>query len=392
MQSSSQRPDPGFEIVVIGAGVVGLAIAARFARAGRSVLILERETGIARGITSRNSEIIHAGIYYPAESLKAQMCVEGRGLLYAWCEEKRIDHRRLGKLIVATAAAEESILEDLLARGRANGVEHLEMIDGAASAVLEPAIVARAALHSPDTGIVDGHGLCLSLLADAESAGAVLALARRVEALEPRPFGWRVEVRGPAGQVEQIDTGRVIDAAGLDADRVAELAGLPIDRLGWRQHPCKGDYFTLAAGVSDLPQRLIYPVPGQAGLGIHATLDLAGRVRFGPDTEYVSSIDSGSGSASESAGYAYAVDPAKAGFFRGAVARYWPAVRGAELVPDYAGIRPKLAGPGEGFRDFVVEETSDHAAPGFVACIGIESPGLTAALAIAARVASWGSV
>ena len=396
MQSSSHRPDPGFEIVVIGAGVVGLAIAAKLARAGRSVLILERETGIARGITSRNSEVIHAGIYYPAESLKAQMCVEGRGLLYAWCEEKRIEHRRLGKLIVATAAAEESILEDLLARGRANGVEHLEMIDGAASAVLEPGIVARAALHSPDTGIVDGHGLCLSLLAEAESAGAVLALARRVEALEPRPFGWRVEVRGPAGQLEQIDTGRVIDAAGLDADRVAEMAGLPIDRLGWRQHPCKGDYFSLASRVSDAPQRLIYPVPGQTGLGIHSTFDLAGRVRFGPDTEYVSSIDSGSGPAFASSDdaheYAYDVDPAKAGLFRDAVARYWPAIREAELVPDYAGIRPKLAGPGEGFRDFVVEETSDHAAPGFVACIGIESPGLTAALALAARVASWGSV
>lgn len=393
MQSDSQRPDPGFEIVVIGAGVVGLAIAARLARQGRSVLILERETGIARGITSRNSEIIHAGIYYPAESLKAQMCVEGRRRLYTWCEEKRVDHRRLGKLIVATSVAEESTLEVLLARGRANGVEHLELIDAAASLALEPEIAARAALHSPDTGIVDGHGLCLSLLAEAESAGAVLALARRVEGLEPRSFGWRVEVRAEGGEAEQIDTGWVVDAAGLDADRVAEMAGLPIDRLGWRQQPCKGDYFALAPGTSKLPERLIYPVPGQAGLGIHATFDLAGRVRFGPDAEYVSASGSGSDpDLAAAGGFAYDVDPAKAMLFREAVARYWPAIREAELVPDYAGIRPKLAGPGEGFRDFVVEETSDHAVPGFVACIGIESPGLTAALALAERVASWGAV
>lgn len=384
MQSDSRRSDAGFDVVVIGAGVVGLAIAAKLARQGRSVLILERETGIARGITSRNSEVIHAGIYYPAESLKARMCVEGRRRLYAWCEEKRVAHRRLGKLIVATRIEEQPVLEDLLTRARENGVERIELIDAAASAALEPEITARAALYSPDTGIVDGQGLCLSLLAEAESAGAVLALARTVEALEPRSFGWRVAVRGEGGEAEQVDAGWVVDAAGLDADRIAGLAGLPIDRLGWRQHPCKGDYFSLATRVAEVPARLIYPVPGQAGLGVHATHDLAGRVRFGPDTEYLTATNPGDQ-------YDYSVDPAKSTLFRDAVARYWPAIRAAELVPDYAGIRPKLAGPGENFRDFVVEETSGHGAAGFVACIGIESPGLTAALALAERVASWGS-
>lgn len=376
MRSDSHHPEAGFDVVVIGAGVVGLAIAARLARSDRSVLVLEREDGIARGITSRNSEVIHAGIYYPADSLKAALCVEGRERLYDWCEAKRVDHRRLGKLIVATSAEEEPVLEDLQARGRANGVARLELLDGAACQALEPGIFARAALHSPDTGIVDGHGLCLSLLAAAESGGAVLALARTVEALEPRSFGWRVDVRGEGGNTEQIDAGLVVDAAGLDADGVAELAGLPVDALGWRQHPCKGDYFSLAPGVKSLPQRLIYPVPQQAGLGIHATLDLAGRVRFGPDAEYVSSPG-------------YEVDPAKSVIFREAAMRYWPALREAELVPDYAGIRPKLAAPGEAFRDFVVEETSAKGAAGFIACLGIESPGLTAALALAERVAGW---
>ncbi len=391
MQSDSQRPEAGFEIIVIGAGVIGLAIAARLARQGRTVLIIEREAGIARGITSRNSEVIHAGIYYPPSSLKARSCVEGRRLLYDWCEEKRVAHRRLGKLIVATAAGEEAVLEELLERGRANGVERLDLIDRAESSVLEPGIAARAALYSPDSGIVDGQALCLSLLAEAESAGAVLALSRKVEALVPCSHGWRVEVRGDEGAVERVDAGWVIDAAGLDADRVAELAGLPIDRLGWRQHPCKGDYFALAPAMPDPPNHLIYPVPQQAGLGIHATLDLAGRVRFGPDAEYIPATDSGS-AAGHDPEYDYRVDPLKSTVFREAASRYWPSLAEAGFVPDYAGIRPRLAGPGESFRDFVVEETSEYGVPGFVACIGIESPGLTAALALAERVSSWGSV
>ncbi|MAG30709.1 MAG: FAD-dependent oxidoreductase [Deltaproteobacteria bacterium] len=373
-------PHPGFEVVVVGAGVVGLAIAAAFAKAGRSVLVLERESGIARGITSRNSEVIHAGIYYPADSLKATLCVEGRRALYAWCADKRVGHRRLGKLIVTTDPDEDRILEDLIARGRANGVEGLERIGAAEVGRLEPELRARGALLSPETGIVDGRALCLSLLAAAESNGAMLALERNVEALAPTSFGWRLEVSGAAGEVETIDAGLVVDAAGLDADRLAARAAIAVDELGWRQHPCKGDYFVLAPGARvTAPRRLVYPVPQQAGLGIHATLDLAGRLRFGPDAAYVSVID-------------FDVDPAKAEGFRAEVARYLPAMADAQLLPDYAGIRPKLAGPGEGFRDFVVEEASAQGAPGFIACIGIESPGLTAALALAERVRSWDSL
>jgi len=374
--------------VVIGAGVIGLSVAASLASRGRSVLILERDGGIARGITSRNSEVIHAGIYYPAASLKAQLCVEGRERLYSWCTTKRVAHRRLGKLIVATSAAETPILEDLRLRGLANGVAGLELIEAAEIAALEPGITARAALYSPDTGIVDAHGFCMSLLAEAEAAGAILALGRKVTELAPRSYGWRITVEAEGGVREHVDASCVVDAAGLEADRIASLAGLPIEALGWRQHPCKGDYFSVAPGTSNLPKHLIYPVPQQAGLGIHSTLDLGGRIRLGPDAEYLST---GGGEADLESVFDYAVDPGKAAKFRDAAARYWPAVGNAELAPDYSGIRPKLAGPGEDFRDFVVEEATEYGAPGFIACVGIESPGLTASLALAERVAIWAS-
>ena len=352
---------------------MGLAVASACAAAGRSVLVLEADSGIARGITSRNSEVVHAGIYYPANSLKTALCIAGRRALYPWCEAKRVPHRRLGKLIVATTPAEVAVVEELRARAVANGVEGLELLDRAGIARLEPEVDAIVALHSRETGIVDAHAFCQSLQAEAEAAGAIVLCGRRVTALAKRSHGWRVEIEGEAREV--IDAGCVVDAAGLAADALAELAGLDVDALGWRLFPCKGDYFTLAPGSRVRLSRLVYPVPQQAGLGIHATLDLAGRVRFGPDTEYVDGLD-------------YQVNPAKASVFREAARRYLPGLEGATLVPDYAGIRPKLAGPGQGFRDFVIEEASPHAAPGFIACIGIESPGLTAALAIGERVAA----
>jgi len=379
MGARATVPESGFEVVVIGAGVIGLAVAAALSKAGRSVLILERESRIASGITSRNSEVVHAGLYYPPGSLKAALCVAGRERLYSWCAEKRVNARRLGKLIVATSPEEESTLDDLMARGFENGVTGLELIDRQEILRLEPHVEARRALHSPETGIVDGQGLCLSLLAAAESEGAILLLDRSVESLDQRPFGWQLEVMHVGGGVERIDAGLVVDAAGLDADRIARLAGLDVDRLGWRQYPCKGDYFSVASGVKFSLGRLIYPVPEPAGLGIHATLDWTGRLRFGPDAEYVEEID-------------FEVDPTKAAGFSASIERYLPVMNEASLIPDYAGIRPRLAAPGESFRDFVVEESSSHGAPGFVACIGIESPGLTAALAIAERVAQWGSI
>jgi len=367
-------PDPGFDVVVVGAGAVGLAIAAALARRGRSVLVLEREPGIARGITSRNSEVIHAGLYYPTESLKARLCCAGREALYAYCEHRTVGHRKLGKLIVATREEEEATLAGIAEQGRRNGVPGLELIDAVAVSRLEPRVSARAALLSPETGIIDAHGFCLALLAEAEASDAMLLTERELVGLTALDFGWRIAVRAPDGEVETVDAGVVVDAAGLEADRIAALAGHDVEALGWRQHPCKGDYFALAPGHRVEIGRLVYPVPQGAGLGIHATLDLAGRVRFGPDAEYVDEVD-------------YEVDAGKAATFRAAASRYLPELAGMELVPDYAGIRPKRAGPGEPFRDFVVEETSARGVPGFVACLGIESPGLTAALAIGEHVA-----
>lgn len=371
---------------------MGLACAAACARAGRSVVVLESDSAIGRGITSRSSEVVHAGLYAPPDAQKTTLCIAGRRRLYAYCEAERVPHRRLGKLVVATQASEVGALEALHARALANGVEGLALLERADVRALEPEVEAVAAIHSRETGIVDAHALCLALAAESEAAGAVVVCGRRVEALARRSFGWSLDVRSRVGgetggargaaagegASESIDAGVVIDAAGLAADEIASIAGLDVDALGWRIHPCKGDYFGLAPG-SRPPAlaRLVYPVSGPqaAGLGIHVTLDLAGRIRFGPDAEYVDSLD-------------LRVDPAKAPRFREAVARYLPRLASAELVPDYSGIRPKLSGPGEPWRDFVIEEASAHGAPGFIACLGIESPGLTAALAIGERVAA----
>jgi L-2-hydroxyglutarate oxidase LhgO len=357
------RPD--WDVVVVGAGVVGLACAAALARAGRSVLILEAEDGIARGATSRNSEVIHAGIYYPRNSLKARMCTEGRELLYERCAAHGIPHRRLGKLIVATAEAEVETVEDLCEAARGNGVPGIELIDAAEIRRLEPDVRAVAALRSPETGIVDAHALSLSFLAEAEAHEAVLLLCCRVEAIESSGSGWRVRGRTADGQLESVDCAALVNAAGLASDRMAELAGMDVEERGYRLHPCKGDYFSLAPGSRLGLSRLVYPVPVKAGLGIHATLDLAGRVRFGPDTEYVSKP-------------VYEVDPAKAVQFVEAARRYLPGLEDGALAPDYAGVRAKLAGPGEGFRDFVIAEEPAAGFPGLVNCIGIESAGLTA--------------
>ena len=353
--------------------MVGLAAAAALARAGRDVLLLERRAGLGQEISSRNSEVIHAGLYYPEGSWKARLCSAGRDALYARCERLRIPHRRLGKLVVATTPGEVDALEQLRARGAANGAPGLEILDGAAVRAREPAVHATAALWSPATGIVDAAALCASYAAEAESHGAVIALRSRVVAIEPRAGGWRVEVVDAERSGTQVACGAVVNAAGLAADAVAERAGFDVDARGYRIHPCKGDYFALAPGRPLRLSALVYPLPVGPGLGIHATLDLAGRIRFGPDAEYVERVH-------------YAVDPAKAGRFAEALRRFLPALRAEWLVPDQAGVRPKLARPGEPFRDFVVEEESAAGFPGFVNCLGIESPGLTAAPAIAERV------
>lgn len=360
---------------MIGGGVVGLAVAAAAARPGRSVVVLERHEAWGRETTSRNSEVVHAGLYYPPGSLKAELCVAGRERLYARCEREGIPHRRLGKLVVACADKERAALGTLLRNGEACGAGALEVLEAEELQRREPSVRGVAALWSPESGIVDGHALCLSLAAEAEAGGVFLALRHRVLGVSVEN-GSLLELLDPAGAPLTLYAERVVNAAGLEADRLAAMSGVDVAARGMRIHPCKGDYFALAPGVGLELRHLVYPVPvaagAGAGLGIHATLDLAGRIRFGPDTEYVEAPH-------------YAVDASKAEVFATAIRRYLPGVRAESLTPDYAGVRPKLAGPGEGFRDFYIGEASGS--PGWVHLIGIESPGLTAALAIGVRVA-----
>jgi L-2-hydroxyglutarate oxidase LhgO len=364
---------PETDAVVVGAGIVGLAAAAALAVAGRSVVVIERNAAIAREITARNSEVIHAGIYYPTGSLKAELCVAGRQALYERCAKLGVPHRNLGKLIVATNSDELATLETIAERAHANGVPEVCFIDAAEVRRREPAVRAVAALDSPVTGIVDAHALALSFAAEAEAHGAVLVMQTEVVEIERCRSGYRVAARGADGERSDLRAAAVINAAGLAGDHLAACAGFDVDARGYRLHPCKGDYFSLAPGAPVRVERLVYPVPAGAGLGVHATLDLGERIRFGPDTEYVTELR-------------YDVDPGKAVAFSAAIRRYLPAIDAAWLAPDYAGIRPKLAGPGEAFRDFVVAEESDAGWPGFVNLIGIESPGLTASPAIGARV------
>ena len=338
------------------------------------MIVLERNSAIALEMTSRNSEVVHAGIYYPKASLKAELCIAGRRALYQRCEQRGIGHRRVGKLMVATDAAELDRVAELEVRGRENGVEGLRLIGREAVNALEPAVRAVGALHSPVTGIVDAHALSLSYQAEAEGCGAVVALGRDVVSLALASGHWQVEARTPEGEAQRLRSAAVVNAAGLASDRVAALAGIDIEAAGYRLHPCKGDYFALAPGAPLRLERLVYPVPSEAGLGVHSTLDLAGRIRFGPDATYVASPS-------------YQVDDAKRDDFARAIGRYLPGLRRDWLTPDYAGVRPKLSGPGEPERDFVVAEESAAGLPGLVSCIGIESPGLTASPAIAARVA-----
>ncbi|MDG2304268.1 MAG: NAD(P)/FAD-dependent oxidoreductase [Candidatus Binatia bacterium] len=372
-----QLSDPTFsrdvDVAIIGGGVVGLACGAELACAGQRVLVLERGGRVGAETSSRNSQVIHAGIYYLEGTHKALCCVEGRDLLYERCERLGIPHRRVGKLIVATAPEEIPTLERMQARAVANGAGGIEWCDAAEIARREPRVRAVAGLWSPNTGIVDAHALVESYRAEMESAGGVVALRTEVVGLARTTDGWRVETIGPDGATFTLDVPLLVNAAGLGSDRVAEMAGIDLDEQAWRLHFCKGSYFGAAPGLGPLTTHLVYPVPTDGGLGAHVTIDLDGRYRFGPDAEPVDEIS-------------YRVDPSKRDRFAEAVQRYLPEIRPEDLHPEMAGIRPKRVGPGGPFADFVIEETSHLGAPGMVQLIGIESPGLTSAGAIARRV------
>lgn len=373
--------DVDFDTAVIGAGVVGLAAAAALSASGRSVVIFEARDAIAQMGTSRNSEVIHAGIYYPKDSLKTALCRRGADLLYRRCDQRGVGHRRTGKLIVASRDDEIPKLEALLEAALNNGAPDVRLIDRARLRELEPSITGVAALESPSTGIVDAHGLALSYLAEAEEHGASLLVGHSVVALERESLHWRVVVRLAVDREEQsLRCREIVNAAGLGAEGVAQLAGIDVEARGYHVHLCKGEYFALTSEAAIDLHQLIYPVGSAsgAGLGIHATLDLAGRVRFGPNAHYIPDADAAEPD--------YAVLASRATEFAEAIRSYLPQLRSEWLTPDFAGFRTKLAGPGEGFRDFIIAEESDAGLTGLVNCIGIESPGLTAAGAIAEQI------
>ena len=365
------------DAVVIGAGVVGLAIGRELALRGREVIVLEKNAAIGEETSARNSEVIHAGIYYPPGSVKARLCVAGRQRLYAYCEEKGVAHRRCGKLIVATHEAQRTKLESLRHTAESNGVRDLAWLDSREIAVLEPNVRAVAGLWSPSTGIVDSHALMLALLGDLERAGGSLALRARCTAGER--VGELVLLRCDVdGEATEIRARVVVNAAGLHALDVARLLALPGPPLPQPRY-AKGNYFA-CRGQSPFTH-LVYPVPEDGGLGIHATLDLAGRTRFGPNVEWLPA-------GTRAADLDYAVDPRLAATFYAAIKTYWPRIRADSLEPAYAGVRPKISGPGEPAADFQIRALATPGSPSVVQLFGIESPGLTASLALAAEVAA----
>ena len=359
------------EAVVVGAGLVGLAIARALALAGREVVILEAEDAIGTHTSSRNSEVIHAGIYYPKGSLKASGCVRGKRLLYEYCESHGVPHRRCGKLIVATNASQEAELEGIRQKAHGNGVTDVRRISKAEAIGMEPLLSCVAALHSPSTGIIDSHALMLAYLGDAEDHGAMLALKSPLRGVVCRNSGFEIQVEN----ADPVFSSLLVNSAGLRAPSIARHIEGFAGKFIPRELYAKGNYYSLS-GKSPF-SRLVYPVPEPGGLGVHVTLDLAGQARFGPDVEWIERI----GLEND-----YAVDLRRADRFYTAIRRYWPGLPDGALAPGYAGIRPKTAGPGEPAPDFQIQGPREHGVPGLVNLFGIESPGLTASLALADAV------
>ena len=368
------------DVIVIGAGVVGLAIARELALAGLEVVIAERERLIGSGVSSRNSEVVHAGLYYPVGSVRAELCVRGREMLYDFCAARGVPVQRCGKLIVATRAQDEAKLDVIHQRGQAAGVHDLRLLTRAQAQALEPELHCTAALLSPSSGIVDSHGLMTALLGDAENAGAALALTSAFLGAEPDAAGWRVRGGGAAGEPDfELGARWLINAAGLDAQTVAaSMQGFPATAIP-RRHVARGHYFSLAGRAPF--SRLIYPTPVDGGLGVHLTLDLGGQAKFGPDVEWFESDAPGPA-------LGYDVDPARSQAFYAEVRRYWPRLPDGAMTPSYTGIRPKISGPGEPAADFRIDGPAQHGVAGVVQLFGIESPGLTSSMAIGQRVAA----
>lgn len=360
------------QVLVVGAGIVGLAVARQAALAGHDVIVAEATGGIGNGVSSRNSEVVHAGMYYGSGTLRAHHCPRGRRMLYGFCASHGVPHRKTGKLIVATNAAERTSLEAILAQGLKNGVEGLEMIDADAARRLEPELACVAAVHSPETGIIDTHAYMLALRGDLEDRGGMIAFNTRIKGLRRTRDGWVVRLEGEDAETLTVDA--VVNSAGLGAQQLGSATeGYPSERVP-RLVLAKGNYF----GINGRPafSRLIYPAPVPGGLGIHVTLDLAGRMRFGPDVEWIERED-------------YEVDPGRAASFYQRIRDYWPSLPDGALYPDYAGVRPKLTGPREPAADFMIDGPQQHGLPRLVQLFGIESPGLTSSLSLAEDVVGY---
>ena len=372
MAATAVEIERRMQILVIGAGVIGLSVARAAAHRGHEVVVAEAASAIGTGISSRNSEVIHGGMYYPTGTLRARHCVAGRRMLYEFCISHGVPHRKCGKLVVATDAAELAKIEAIFAQGKINDVEGLELIGGNAARALEPELACIGALVSPETGVIDGHAYMLALRGDLENAGGAIALNTPVQGAARKGGRWTVAFGGSDAGEFEFDA--IVNCAGLHAQSVARaMPDYPPTRVP-RLVLAKGNYFSCAGKPAF--SRLIYPTPIVGGLGVHVTLDLAGRMRFGPDVEWVEREH-------------YDVDPARAASFYARIRTYWPGLRDGALAPDYSGIRPKLTGPSEPQADFLIDAPAQHGLPGLVQMFGIESPGLTSSLSLAEEVADY---
>ena len=360
-------------IIIIGAGAVGLSIAAELSRSHKDIVVVERNPSFGQETSSRNSEVIHAGIYYPKDSLKLKTCLEGKVILYEFCTRNHIPHKRLGKLIIAINKDEVKDLEKLFLHGKENGVDDLELISKAQVKRIEPGINAESAIYSPSTGIFDTHSFMKRLASSFKKNGGQAAYNSEVTGIAKTNSGYEITVKDSQKDDFTLSSNVVINCAGLDSDRVAAFAGLK--KAEYKLKYCKGDYFRLSRSKEANIKHLVYPVPKEdrGGLGIHLTLDLTGSIRLGPDDEYVQEID-------------YKIDHSKAKLFYESVKTFLPFVKVSDIYPDTSCVRPKLQGEGEGFRDFIIRHEDASGLPGFINLIGIESPGLTASLSIAKMV------